>query len=114
MVTTLRPDRDSSHISDSPVAAARPGNSQYSDAELEKFLNEVYGNLSTSAGRHAGKSSMPKGKTTFIKGVARPLLAMYQLLSGPPMTQRERTRQAITEARTRSTASLNWFQRTPL
>ena len=54
---------------------------------------------------------------TFIKNCwassARPLACLRELLAGPSMTEQERNRQTLTEARVRNAAALHGFYRTP-
>ena len=50
--------------------------------------------------------------TGFIVGIAHPLRALYDLVSGPAMTQRDRHRRELGEETLRNSAGLNWFSRT--
>jgi hypothetical protein len=45
--------------------------------------------------------------------IARPLADLRKLLAGPPMTEQERDRQTLTEARLRNAAGLHGFYRSP-
>lgn len=49
---------------------------------------------------------------SFIAGISQPLLALFNLVAGPGMTQRDRHRRALGEASLRDNASLSWFSRT--
>lgn len=49
---------------------------------------------------------------SFMTGIAHPLLLLYDLVAGPPMTQRDRHLRAMGEANVRNVAGLNWFSRT--
>ena len=54
---------------------------------------------------------------TFIKNpwasIARPLASLRELVAGPPMSEQDRNRQALTEARARNATGLDRFYRTP-
>jgi hypothetical protein len=45
--------------------------------------------------------------------IVRPLVGLRELLAGPSMTEQERNRQTLTEARVRNAAALHGFYRTP-
>ena len=45
--------------------------------------------------------------------IVRPLVGLWELLAGPPMTEQERNRQTLTEARVRNATGLHGFYRTP-
>jgi len=49
----------------------------------------------------------------FWASTARPLVGLRELLVGPPMTEQDRNRQILTEARVRDATGLHWFHRTP-
>jgi hypothetical protein len=57
------------------------------------------------------------GMKTFIKNCwansARPLVGLRELLAGPPLTEQERNRQTLTEARVRNAADLHGFYQSP-
>jgi hypothetical protein len=54
---------------------------------------------------------------TFIKNcwasIARPLASLQELLAGSPMTEQDRNRQTLTEARVRIAADLHGFYQRP-
>jgi hypothetical protein len=52
------------------------------------------------------------GKRNFWASIVRPLAGLRELLAGPPMTERDRSRQTLAEANARNAAALNWFYRT--
>lgn len=52
-------------------------------------------------------------KKNVWSGIAKPLTGLWKLLAGPPMTERERRRQALAEAKARSASAQNWFYRAP-
>jgi hypothetical protein len=57
------------------------------------------------------------GMRTFIKNCwasnARSLAGLRELLAGPPMTEQERNRQTLTQARVRNAADLHGFYQSP-
>jgi len=110
MVTLLNPKQIKSNTADEEPESAQiaPVNhSQNSPAEpvleLAAFSRPATEVESTSA----------TSKKNFWTGIARTLTGLRELLAGPPMTERDRSRQALTEAKARNTAALNWFYRTP-
>jgi hypothetical protein len=54
---------------------------------------------------------------TFIKNCwassARPLVGLRELLAGPSMTEQERNRQTLTEARVRNAAGVHGIYQSP-
>lgn len=113
MVTTFEPDLNKTDGGYSRDGTTGVGKRDYSESELADFLNEVYGNPKIAAPPRASKLGFPKVNTSFLSRVASPLLAAYRLVSGPPMSQRDRNRQTITEAQSRNSATLPWVWRTP-
>jgi hypothetical protein len=59
------------------------------------------------------ESTSATSKKNFWASIARPLTGLRELLAGPPMTERDRRRQALTEAKAREATGVNWFYRTP-
>ena len=45
--------------------------------------------------------------------IVRPLASLRELLAGPPLTEQERNRQTLAEARVRNAAALHWFYQSP-
>jgi hypothetical protein len=78
----------------------------------------------TSAARPAEEVADPQTSTkvdsisrisqkNFWTSIASPLAGFWDLLTGPPMTEQERRRQTLAEARARNTAALSWFYGMP-
>jgi hypothetical protein len=59
------------------------------------------------------ESTIASNKKNCWVSIVRPLTALRELLAGPPLTEQERNRQTLTEARVRNAAALHWFYRTP-
>jgi hypothetical protein len=59
------------------------------------------------------ESTIATNKKNCWASIIRPLAGLRKLLAGPPMTQQDRDRQTLTEARVRNAAALHWFYRTP-
>jgi hypothetical protein len=57
--------------------------------------------------------TIASNKKNFWASNARPLAGLRELLAVPPMTEQERNRQSLTEARVRNAAALHWFYRPP-
>jgi hypothetical protein len=56
-------------------------------------------------------TAAPRGRRSFLARVTGILEAVETLVSGPPMTDRERQRRAVNEANCRHSAALMWSQR---
>jgi hypothetical protein len=75
---------------------------------------EPVGELAASSRPLTGiESTSAISKKNFWVSIARPLVGLWELLVGPPMTERDRRRRTLAEARARNVAALNWFYRTP-
>jgi hypothetical protein len=59
------------------------------------------------------ESTIATNKKNCWVSIARPLAELRELLAGPSMTEQERNRQTLTEARVRNAAALHGFYRTP-
>jgi hypothetical protein len=59
------------------------------------------------------ESTVATNKKNRWASIVRSLAGLRELLSGPPLTQQDRDRQALTEARARDAAALCWFYRGP-
>ena len=59
------------------------------------------------------ESTIASNKKNCWASIIRPLVGLRKLLAGPPLTEQERNRQTLTEARVRNAAALHWFYRTP-
>jgi cytoplasmic iron level regulating protein YaaA (DUF328/UPF0246 family) len=59
------------------------------------------------------ESTIASNKKNCWVSLVRPLADLRELLAGLPMTERDRRRQTLTEARVRNAAALHWFYRTP-
>jgi hypothetical protein len=59
------------------------------------------------------ESTIATNKENCWASIVRPLVSLWELLAGPPMTQQDRDRQTLNKARVRNAAALHWFYRTP-
>jgi hypothetical protein len=59
------------------------------------------------------ESTIASNKKNCWASIVRPLVGLRELLAGPPLTEQDRNRQTLTEARVRNAAALHWFYRTP-
>ena len=59
------------------------------------------------------ESTIVTNKKNCWASIIRPLLGLRKLLAGPPMTQQDRDRQALTEAKVRNAAASYWFYQPP-
>jgi hypothetical protein len=59
------------------------------------------------------ESTIASNKKNFWASNARPLPGLRELLAGPPMTEQERNRQTLTEARVRNAVDLRGFYQSP-
>jgi hypothetical protein len=59
------------------------------------------------------ESTIASNKKNCWASTIRLLVGLRELLAGPPLTEQERNRQSLTEARVRNAAALHWFYRTP-
>ncbi len=59
------------------------------------------------------ESTIASNKKNCWASIIRSLVGLRKLLAGPAMTEQERNRQALTEARVRNVAALHWFYRPP-
>jgi hypothetical protein len=55
------------------------------------------------------ESTIVTNKRNCWASIVRTLAGLRELLAGPPMTQQDRDRQALTEARARNATALHWF-----
>ena len=101
MVTLLEPKTPTSNA-EHPEAAVQ-----------EEAARAGSTHLSYALGTLAVASAKTQHNASFISGIARPLLVLYDLVAGPPMTQRDRRRREVGEAAIRDSASFVWFNRTP-
>jgi hypothetical protein len=83
------------------------------NANIDKTFRSVVAESQPEPRDNSGQEPhKTKSNASFMAGIAHPLLALYDLVAGPPMTQRDRHRRAIGEANVRSNAGLSWFNRT--
>jgi hypothetical protein len=59
------------------------------------------------------ESTIASNKKNCWASIVRSLAGLRELLAGPPLTQQDRDRQTLTEARVRNVAALHWFHRPP-
>jgi hypothetical protein len=90
MVTLLNPSQNKTNIM----------NEEPESIQIVPTLTEV-------------KSTITSNKKNCWASIARPLAGLRELLAGPPMTDQERNRQTLIEARVRNAAALHCFYRPP-
>lgn len=109
MVTLLSPKQNNPGTGYAEPESAQTALLDYRETSQVR-VNEELAAPQPSTG---AESTSGISKKNFWASLASPLVDLRELLAGPPLTERERRRQALTEARTRNAASLNWFYRTP-
>jgi hypothetical protein len=111
MVTLLKPNNTGNYSETaSRETKAVEGVSSSSVETTGPVLDESQLDYGSSPGIDLGRT---KDKSRLATKIVSPLSAFYKLMSGPPMTQRERRRQAMAEASIRNGASHTWFHRAP-
>ena len=78
-------------------------NSMDEESETTQIVSRLAGAESTAA----------SNKKNCWVSIVRPLVGLWELLAGPPMTEQERNRQTLTEARVRNAAALHRFYQSP-
>jgi hypothetical protein len=76
-------------------------------------MDEEPGTIQILSRSTEAESTIASNKKNCWVSIVRPLARLRELLAGPPLTEQERTRQTLTEARARNAAALHWFYRTP-
>lgn len=112
MVTTSKPDTNRNDIRYPQMENADVREGEHTHSSLARLLDEVLDNPTTVMHGETRRWGSHKTKTGLIARITRPLLSVYGLVSGPPMSQRDRNCLAVVEARVKNNASLNWFHRT--
>lgn len=109
MVTLLGPNQYKPNTAYAEPESAPAEQLDYGEAESARPAEELAAAQPiTRAGSTSGTS-----KKNFWASVVGPLASLRELLAGPPMTEQDRRRQSLEEARSRNAAALNWFNRTP-
>lgn len=109
MVTLLTPNSASSQ----ETTVVQEQEFQPISPELDEAFQQVFARARPMSVDNTGKSShQAQTAGRFITGISHPLVALYDLLSGPAMTQRERHLKEVHDAAVRNNVSLSWFSRT--
>jgi hypothetical protein len=113
MVTLLTPNTNSTDTEYRETLAIQEAGPKSGNGEMDQTFRPVVAESLPAPRDNSGKRSRKDHRNaSFITGIAHPWQALYDLVSGPPLTRRDRHRRAIGEANVRSIASLSWFNRT--
>jgi hypothetical protein len=114
MVMLLTRRIDSTDTKRREIITAQDRGAESGNAGMDQTFRAVFGESHSARQDNSGtRSRKASDNASFITRVTHPLLVLYNLVAGSPMTRRDRHRWAMGEANIRNYASLSWFNRTP-
>lgn len=109
MVTLLGPNQNKTSTAGVKPASTPSALVNYDEASATRPAEEI----ADPQPRTEVESISGASRENFWASVASSLAGLRALLAGPPMTEQDRRRQTLAEAKIKDAASLNWFYGMP-